>query len=149
MGAYMIVVVLQVLFLFGVGAGLFKLHIGSSLPALVLVTLALGLAVATFGLMLGTLSRTGRQADTLGTLAAFVLPFVSGIFPMNGLQPGYMSGGLIGSVGTFIPHMHAAEGFRLVMSGEGTVETVLIQVGYLLLFSLVFFVIASRRLRFT
>lgn len=149
MGAYMLVVVLQVLFLFGIGAAAFKLQLGSSLPALLLVTLALGLAVATFGLMLGTLARTGRQADTLGTLTAFVLPFVSGIFPMNSLEPAYLSGGPLATIGMFIPHMHAAEAYRLTMTGEGTVESILVQVGYLLLFSLAFFLIASRRLRFT
>ena len=148
MVAYMLVVVLQVVFLFGIGAGLFKLQIGSSLVGLLVVSLALGLAVSTFGLMLGVLTRNGKQADTLGTLVAFVLPFISGIFPMNSLEPGYLSGGVLGTIGTFIPHMHAAEGFRLVMTGEGTVETVLVQVGALLLFAAVFFVIASRRLRF-
>lgn len=147
--AYMLVVVLQVVFLFGVGAGLFKLQIGSSLIGLLAVSLALGLVVSTFGLMLGTLTRTGKQADTLGTLVAFVLPFISGIFPMNSIEPGYLSGGVLATIGTYIPHMHAAEGFRLVMSGDGTVETVLVQIGALLGFAVVFFVIASRRLRFS
>jgi ABC-type multidrug transport system permease subunit len=146
--AYMAIVVLQVVFLFGIGAGLFKLQIGNSLPGLLVVSLALGLVVATFGLLIGVITRTGRQADTLGTLAAFVLPFISGIFPMNSIQPGYLSGGVLATIGTYIPHMHAAEGFRLVMTGEGTVETVLIQVGALLVFAVVFFAIASRRLRF-
>ena len=128
MVAYVIIVVLQVAFLFGIGAGLFKLELGDSLAGLLAVSLALGLAVATFGLLLGVVTRTGRQADTLGTLVAFVLPFISGIFPMGGFDPSYMSGGVIGTIGMFIPHMHAAEGYRLVMTGEGTVETVLVQV---------------------
>ncbi len=146
--AYVVIVVLQVVFLFGIGAGLFKLQIGNSLPGLLVVSLALGLVVSTFGLLLGVLTRTGKQADTLGTLVAFVLPFISGIFPMNSLEPSYLSGGVLGTIGNYIPHMHAAEGFRLVMTGEGTVETVLVQVGVLLVFAVVFFVIASRRLRF-
>jgi ABC-type multidrug transport system permease subunit len=79
---------------------------------------------------------------------AFVLPFISGIFPMGGFDPSYMSGGIIGTIGTFIPHMHAAEGYRLVMTGQGTVETVLIQTVALLVFALVFFLLAVRRLRF-
>jgi ABC-2 type transport system permease protein len=146
--AYMLVVVLQVVFLFGVGAGLFKLQIGNSLVGLLVVALALGLVVSAFGLMLGVVTRTGKQADTLGTLVAFVLPFVSGIFPMNGLDPAYLSGGVLSTIGTWIPHMHAAEGFRLVMTGEGTIDTVLVQIGALLGFAAVFFAIASRRLRF-
>ena len=85
----------------------------------------------------------------MGTLVAFVLPFISGIVPMTGIDPAYLSGGALGTIGTFVPHMHAAEGFRLVMTGEGTIETVLVQVGILLIFAAVFFVIANRRLRFT
>jgi ABC-2 type transport system permease protein len=146
--AYTIVVVLQVVFLFAIGAGLFKLELGDSLAGLLAVSLALGLAVATFGLLLGVVTRTGRQADIVGTLVAFVLPFISGIFPMGGFEPTYLAGGAIGTIGTFLPHMHAAEGFRLVMSGEGTPQTVLAQVGILLLFAGVFFALASRRLRF-
>jgi ABC-2 type transport system permease protein len=148
MVAYMIVVVLQVVFLFGVGAGLFKMDLGDSLLGLLAVSLALGLVVATLGLLMGVITRTGRQADVLGTLVAFVLPFISGIFPMGSFEPAYLAGGVIATIGLFIPHMHAAEGYRLVMTGEGTPETVLVQVVILLGFAAVFFGIASRRLRF-
>jgi ABC-2 type transport system permease protein len=148
MVAYVIVVVLQVVFLFGIGAGLFKLDIGDSLIGLLAVSVALGFTVATLGLLMGVVTRTGRQADTLGTLIAFVLPFISGIFPMNGTEPAYLAGGPIATIGMFIPHMHAAEGYRLVMTGEGTPETVLVQVVVLLGFAAIFFVLAARRLRF-
>lgn len=67
---------------------------------------------------------------------------------MGGFEPSYMAGGVIGTIGTFIPHMHAAEGYRLVMTGEGTPATILAQVGILLGFAAVFFALASRRLRF-
>ena len=70
------------------------------------------------------------------------------IFPMGSFEPAYLAGGVIGTIGMFIPHMHAAEGYRLVMTGEGTPETVLVQVLILLGFAAVFFAIASRRLRF-
>jgi ABC-2 type transport system permease protein len=148
MVAYVIIVVLQVVFLFGIGAGLFKLDIGDSLAGLLVVSVAMGFTVATLGLLLGVVTRTGRQADTLGTLIAFVLPFIAGIFPMNGVEPAYTSGGVLATIGTFIPHMHAAEGYRLVMTGEGSVETVLIQVVVLLAFSAIFFLLAARRVRF-
>jgi hypothetical protein len=44
--------------------------------------------------------------------------------------------------------MHAAEGYRLVMTGEGTPETVVVQVLALLAFAGAFFLLAIRRLRF-
>ena len=84
-----------------VGAGLLKLDLGDSLAGLVAVSIALGLTVASFGLLLGVITRTGRQADMVGTLVAFVLPFISGIFPMGGFEPAYMAGGVIGTIGAF------------------------------------------------
>jgi ABC-2 type transport system permease protein len=146
--AYVIIVVAQVVFLFGIGAAVFGMDIGDSLLGLLAVSGALGLVVATFGLLLGALAGSGRQADLLGTLIAFALPFLSGIFPMTAPRPEYLAGGLFAEVGRFVPHQHAAEGYRLVMSGEGTLETVLFRVGVLLLFAAVFFVLAMRRLRF-
>jgi ABC-2 type transport system permease protein len=145
---YMLVIVLQVIFLFAVGAGLFNLEIGNSPLGLLVVTLALGLVVSSMGLLLGTITTTSKQADTIGTLLGFVLPFISGIFITNSLTPGYMQEGFVATIAPFIPHMHAAEGFRLVMSGEGTAEQVLAQVGYLLLFAAIFFVMARWRLKF-
>jgi len=146
--AYVAIVVLQVVFLFGIGAGLFGLRIGNSLIGLLVVSLTLGLVVACFGMLVSVLTRSGKQADTLGTLVAFVLPFISGIFPMGSLTPEYLRGGVIASIGNFIPHMHAAEAYRLVMTGEGTFTSVMTQVGILLVFAAVFFALASRRLRF-
>jgi ABC-type multidrug transport system permease subunit len=67
---------------------------------------------------------------------------------MGGFDPSYMSGGVIGAIGSVIPHMHAAEGYRLVMTGEGTPETVAVQVVILLAFAAIFFALAARRLRF-
>ena len=145
--AYVIIVVLQVVFLFGVSAGLFGMDIGDSLLGLLAVSVALGLTVATLGLLLGVVTHTGRQADTLGTLIAFILPFISGIFPMNGTEPAYLAGGPMATIARFIPHMHAAEGYRLVMTSEGTIETVMVQVVVLLGFAVIFFALASRRLR--
>jgi ABC-2 type transport system permease protein len=146
--AYVIVVVLQIVFLFGIGAALFGMDIGDSLVGLLAVSIALGFVVATLGLLLGVLTRTGRQADVVGMLVAFALPFISGIFPMTGFRAEYLAGGLQADIGKVIPHQYAAEGYRLVMSGEGTVETVLIQVAALLVFAAIFFVLALRRLRF-
>jgi len=145
---FMLLVVLQVFFLFAVGGGLFDMEIGTSPLGLLVVTLALGLVVSSMGLFLGTLTRTGKQADTIGTLLGFVLPFISGIFVMNSLTPGYLGKGFVASIAPYFPHMHAAEGFRLVMSGEGSAAQVLAQVGFLLIFAVIFFAIARWRLKF-
>ena len=59
--AYMIVVFLQVIVLFGVGYALFQMPLGESPLALLLLTLALALASASMGMLLGALC-THQQA---------------------------------------------------------------------------------------
>jgi ABC-2 type transport system permease protein len=146
--AYTVVVILQVLFLFGVSVLLFGMELGDSPLGLLAVTIALGLVAASLGLLLGAVTRTGNQADTTGSLIAFVVPFIGGIFAFGSYTPGYRTEGFIATIAPFFPHMHAAEGYRLIMENVGTAGDVLAQVGYLLIFAVIFFAVARWRLRF-
>ena len=60
--AYMVVVFLQVVVMFTVGVALFKMPLGSSPLALVLLTVLLALASASMGMLLGTLVRSSAPA---------------------------------------------------------------------------------------
>jgi ABC-2 type transport system permease protein len=143
--AYGIFIVLQVTLLFGISAGLFKMDLGNSFVGIALVTLAIAICVTTFGIFLGALARTGKQADSLGTLLGFILAGLGGciIFTM---PPMYRWEGFVGTLSRLTPHSWAVEGYYKLFVEHGTVVDILPQVGVLLLFSLVFFLIASRRL---
>lgn len=146
--AYLLIVCFQVVVLFGLSAGIFGMELGDSIPGLIVVTIALGLVVATMGLMIGVLSRSGNQADTVGTLLAFVLALVGGALPIGTPEPLYKMGGVLGFVSNLAPQAHAAEGFRLLLFDAGTAGQVWLQVGILLAFAVFFFGIAVWHLKF-
>jgi ABC-2 type transport system permease protein len=143
--AFMIVVFFQVVFLFGVAAGVFGMPLGSSIAGLLLITFALSLAVASLGLLLASVTRDGKQAGTLGMILGFVLAGIGGTILSFRV---YEAEGPLGMVGLLTPHAHAAEGFnRLMVDGSSFVNVVpqgLILVG----FALVFFIAAMYLLKF-
>lgn len=145
--AYMLVIVLQVAFIFGVGAIIFKMPLGDSPLGLLLVTLALGLAASSLGMMLAALARSAKQADNVGVLLVFVLGGLGGCF-MLGLKPLFRFDGPIGVISNLTPHAHALEAYwRLMIEGGGVVD-VLPQIAVLLVMSLVFLLIAVWRFKF-
>jgi ABC-2 type transport system permease protein len=143
--AYGIFIILQVTLLFGISAGIFGMDLGDSFLGLALVTLALAVCVTSFGVFLAALARTGKQADSLSTLLGFILGGLGGCIIFTS-PPMYRWGGVMGTLSRLTPHSWAAEGYyKLTVEGASAMD-VLPQVGVLLLFALVFFLIASRRL---
>jgi ABC-2 type transport system permease protein len=140
---FMIVVFLQVIVLFTVGYALFHMPLGQSLVALVLLTLALALASASLGMLLGALSRTSKQADSLGVIIGFVLLVLGGsIYPL------FLSEGFMGTLSRLTPNAWAIEGY-MGLTGDGwtllqAAPNILIVFG----FAAVFFAIAVWRFRF-
>lgn len=145
MFAFMMVVFLQVLFLFGVAAGVFDMPVGNSIPGLLLMTLALSIASASLGLLLGSVTRSGREAGALGLLLGFILAGLGGVLLSFRV---YEAEGILGVVGLMTPHAHAVEGFwRIIVDGHG-VAAVWPQALILLGFALLFFLVAMWRFKF-
>jgi ABC-2 type transport system permease protein len=69
--AFIGVVFLQMLVLFGICNALFEMPLGEPLGLLVL-TLALALAATGLGMLLGSLAQTSKQAESIGILLGFV-----------------------------------------------------------------------------
>ena len=142
--AYMIVVFLQVAFLFGVAAGVFDMPLGNSIVGLLLITLALSIASASLGLLLGSVTRSGREAGAMGLLLGFLLAGLGGTIVHFRV---YEASGFLGAVGLLVPHSHAAEGYlRLVVDGLGAGD-VWQQALILLGFAAVFFGVSMWRLK--
>jgi ABC-2 type transport system permease protein len=141
--AYLIVVFLQVLILFAVGYAMFQMPLGQSPLALLLLTLALGLASTSLGMMLGALCRTSKQADRLGVVIGFVLLALGGsIFPL------FRSEGLMGTLSRLTPSAWAIEGYMGLIGDSWTLMQTLPNILILLGFAAVFFGIAVWRFRF-
>jgi len=144
--AYMIIVFLQVIVLFGVAGGIFDMPLGHDPLGLFIVTLALGLAVSAFGLMIGSLTRTGKQADSICFVLGFVLGGLSGAL-ITSWPPFYRIEGILGLLARLTPHAHALEGYTRLLVENGSLVDVLPQAGILLIFTLVFGSIAAFRIR--
>jgi ABC-2 type transport system permease protein len=143
--AFMIIVFFQVVFLFGVAAGVFGMPLGNSITGLIIITLALSVAATSLGLLLGSVTKTGKQAGAFGLVLGFVLAGLGGALLQFRI---YESEGVLGLLGLLTPHAHAIEGYnRIMVDGLGVAE-VWPQALILLGFALIFFLAAMRFLKF-
>ena len=146
--AYIGLVLVQVLIIFGIASLLFEMPLGESLPGLLLVSVVLGLTATALGVMIAALAKTDKQADSIGMLLGFLLAAIGGCFIMGSPVPLYHQGGTVEIISRLTPHAHALMAYgKLLNEGAGVVD-VLPQVGILLAFSAVFFGIAVWRFRF-
>lgn len=144
--AFGVMVVLQVFILFGVAAGFFSMDLGKSPLGLILLTICLSLVVTSMGLMVAALSKSGKQADSISMLLAFLLAGLGGCIQF-GLTPLFLQDNFIATLSRFVPQGQALWGYyRLINQNAGIVE-ILPNMGLLLLMATVFFGIASWRLK--
>jgi ABC-2 type transport system permease protein len=107
--------------------------------------LAIAICVTSFGVFLAAIARTGKQADSLGTLLGFILAGLGGCIIFT-IPPMYRWEGVLGTLSRLTPQSWAVEGYyKLTVEGAAVVD-ILPQIGVLLLYALIFFLIASRRL---
>jgi ABC-2 type transport system permease protein len=141
--AYMIIVFLQVIVLFTVGYALFKMPLGESPLALLLLTVALALASSSLGMLLGALCTTSKQADQLGMVLGFVLLVLGGsIFPL------FRAEGFIGIVSRLTPSAWGIEGYMGIVADNWTLAQTAPNILVLLGFAVVFFAVAVWRFKF-
>ena len=142
--AYMGIVVLQVLVLFGVGRVVFDMSLGESPVALVLLTAGLATASAALGMLVGALSKSSEQADSVGTVLGFVLLALGGsIFPL------FRAEGFIGIVSRLTPSAWGIEGFMGLVADGWTLVDALPNIAALFGFAVVFGAVAIWRFRFS
>jgi len=146
MVAFGAMVVLQVFILFGVAAGFFSMDLGKSPLGLILLTICLSLVVTSMGLMVAALSKSGKQADSVSMLLAFLLAGLGGCIQF-GLTPLFLQDNFIATLSRFVPQGQALWGYyRLINQNAGLVD-ILPNMGFLLLMAAIFFGIASWRLK--
>jgi ABC-2 type transport system permease protein len=148
--AYVGVVFLQMLLMFGVGSVLFDMPLGESVPGLLTLTLALSLAATGLGMLLGSVARTSKEAGNIGMVAGFVLYFASGQTGGSISRTGFESGleGFRYYLSQVTPHTHAFDGYLKVMLGGAGVADIWPNILVLLGFGLVFFLLGLWRFRF-
>ena len=144
---YLFIVIAQVTLIFGAASLIFDMPLGKSFLGLLVITVAMELAVTGFGMLIASISKTDRQADTTGTLLGFVLAGLGGSISF-GVVPIYKGGGTLEIVSKFTPHAHALNGYDMLMVSQKGFVDILPEAGILLGFALVFMLVASWRFRF-
>jgi ABC-2 type transport system permease protein len=153
--AFIGVVFLQMLVLFGICRAFFAMPLGDSPLALFALTLALALAATGFGMLVGSIAKTSKQAGSIGMLLGFVLFFAAGFIGAfslkikdNVVEVGLPSEGFSFYLSQLTPHAHALDGYlKLILKGAGFVD-VLPNILTLLGFAVVFLLVAIWRFRF-
>jgi ABC-2 type transport system permease protein len=153
--AFIVLVFLQMLVLFGICYVFFDMPLGNSPMALLTLTLVLALAATGLGMLVGSLAQTSNQADTIGMLLGFVLMFASGFISAFSLEITgtnvdiqLPSEGFSYYLSQLTPHAHAANGYmKLILFGADFVDIVP-NILALLGFAAIFFLIAVWRFKF-
>lgn len=152
--AFIGVVFLQMVVMFGICKALFAMPLGDSPLGLLALTLALALAATSLGMLIGATAQTSKQAGSIGLVSGFVLFFASGsINPVNITVGGvaevnYPPEGFMFYVSRLTPNTHAFDGYlKLMLYGADLVD-ILPNILALLGFATVFFLVAIWRFKF-
>jgi ABC-2 type transport system permease protein len=136
----LVLILVGFLILLPAGWILFSIHWGNPLSVLILAT---SFSIATAGLMmiLAGVTRTGRQADALGTIVVLVMSLIGGsMIPFRPEQ------GVLSVVSRLTPNRWAIDGFLATMDGAAP-AAVIDEAGVLLVAGLVLLLFGSLLLR--
>jgi len=145
--AFMLLGCVQVIIMFSVANLLLGAPLGHAPLALVVMTLVVTFTATAMGMLVAALAKSASQAGSIGLILAFVLAGLGGALP-TGKEPISRAGGFIGVISKLTPHAHAVEGYYRVMAESGTFSQILPEIGIILAFGIIFFLIAIWRFRF-
>jgi ABC-2 type transport system permease protein len=145
--AFMLLACMQVVVMFAVAGLIFGTPLGRSPLGLIVLTLVIAFNATALGMLVASISKTSKQADSIGVILAFVLAGLGGALAFS-TTPMYRSGGLMGFVSSLTPQNHAVEGYYRLMAENASMLQILPQVGILLGMGILFFAIALWRFKF-
>ncbi len=133
----------QLTLLFAIGAVLFRIDLGSSLPALVLLIVGTSLAATGLGLILVSFVKTQRQLRPITTLIVLSFSAIGGSWLPLFLEPQWLQ-----NVSKITINSWAMQGFNGLMIFDKGFMDVLPSIGVLFLYGVVCFAVAGRLFRF-
>lgn len=127
---------------FGAGAILFHIRVAGSFVGFGLVALASSFMAATFGLFVAALGKTEQQSRGLSILAVLSMLMLGGAWFPSFLMPSWFQ-----SISMLVPVHWAVDGFdAMIWRAQGLTDSLRFA-GVLVCFSLVFGVIALKRIK--
>lgn len=135
--------VVQISVLFAIGALLFKIDLGASLPALALLIVGTSFAASGLGLILVSFIRSERQVRPVTTLIVLSFSALGGSWWPISVEPHWMQ-----SLAKVTPNAWAMEGFNGLMIFDKGFAQVLPDVAALFVYGAVCLAVAARTFRF-
>ncbi len=132
----------QIIIFWVVGTLAFKTELGSAPLAVIILSFLMVIVSAAFGVMLATLVRTQRAADSLSVLASLVMAPLGGCWWPLFILPRWMQ-----NLAKITPHGWATTGFNKLMVFGADFGDVVPEMLALLVFAAIFGVIAAWRFR--
>ncbi len=141
---FYLISLLQMAFLFGVGAAVFGMRVSGSLPAFFAVIAATSLTAVSLGLAFASFGGSEKQLGSIGSVITLVMGLIGGCMIPRLVMPDFFR-----TVGNAVPQSWALDGYYalLIRTGTGFAD-VAPQLGALVGFAAVFFVIGVARFRF-
>lgn len=133
---------LQAVILWGFGMLFFNVELGRAPLGVMLVTLGMLVASASFTLFLASVANTERAAETITVLAALTLAALGGSWWPLFITPAWMQ-----TLAKITPHAWANEAFNKLLLFGATTRDIWVNVVVLVLFAAVFVALALYRLR--
>jgi len=134
--------IVQIAIFWTVGILVFRIDLGLSPAAVVLLSVLMAIMSAAFGLMLATLARTERGAGAIGTLASLILAPLGGCWWPLFITPKWMQ-----FIARLTPHGWATGGFNKLMLFGAEFGDVVPEMLALVGFAVAFGVVAIWRFR--
>jgi ABC-type multidrug transport system permease subunit len=133
---------IQVVIFWAVGVLAFKIDMGASPLAVIIVSLLMVIVSASFSIMLATFAKSEKAAGSLGVLVSLVLAPLGGCWWPLFVTPKWMQ-----FIAKLIPHGWANSAFNSLMVFGGDFSSAVGGMLALIAFALVFAVIAVARFR--
>ena len=132
---YYLISLVQLAFLFGIGAGLFGMKIAGSVGALIVVCMAVSLCAVSFGMLVASFGGTEKQIGSIVPVVLLVMGLIGGCMFPRILMPPAMQ-----QIGHAVPHSWALDAYTdlLVRTGTGLAQVatpIVAIVGFAVLFA--------------
>ena len=145
----LVVTLVQIAVIFAAGTlilpliGWERMTLGSDIPALLAVSLLLGVCSTGLGVFIVGFARTDAQIGGISVVLLWVMAALGGSF-----FPTFLMSGVLRGISTVIPHSWALRAYNdLLVSGGGFLD-IIPEMGVLLAFAAVFFAVGLWRFDF-
>ncbi|HEY3806713.1 MAG TPA: ABC transporter permease [Kofleriaceae bacterium] len=116
---YFLISIVQLAFLFGIGAAVFHMRVAGSVAALALVSLAVSLCAVSFGMLVASFGGTEKQIGSIVPVVLLVMGLIGGCMFPRILMPPAMK-----QIGLAVPHSWALDAYTdlLIRTGTGIAQ---------------------------